>query len=273
MPPMKRFLFLILLSGNIFAAPNVVVSIKPIHSIVSNLMQGTTTPTLLLKGNQSAHHFHLRPSQLFLINQADLIISTHPKFETGLAKALANIDDNKQIIANNNTTYSNHSWLDVNQMQVLSERIAKKLGQIDPSNIKIYQKNLQLTQQKLTRLTYKNNQKLHAYHNTKIAIFSNVFLPFLNANHLQNPIIVTKTHVDRLSIYKIRKAKQNMKKQHVQCLLSTIEIPKKRITTLVEGLSINTESIDIMGFNTNQGVQQYFQLLNTITNQVVQCLK
>lgn len=273
MPPMKRFLFLMLLSSNIFAAPNVVVSIKPIHSIVSNLMQDVGVPTLLLKGSQSAHNFHLRPSQLSLINRADLIISIHSKFETGLAKTLANLDVNKQIVMNSNTTYNNHSWLNISHMQALSQRITKKLGQIDPRNIKTYQKNLQLIQQKLAQLKYENNQKLAAYRNTQIATFSNALLPFLNTNHLQNPIVITQTHGDRLSIYKAGNAKQQMKKQQVQCLLSTIEIPKKRIAILAEGLSVNTASVDIIGFNINQGIQQYFQLMNTITNQVMQCLK
>jgi len=76
----RSLLIVLLLTTNIFAAPNIVVSIKPIHSIVSNITQGITTPKLLLKNNQSPHQFHLKPSQLSLIDQADLIVSIHPNF-------------------------------------------------------------------------------------------------------------------------------------------------------------------------------------------------
>ncbi|SFV88207.1 Zinc ABC transporter, periplasmic-binding protein ZnuA [hydrothermal vent metagenome] len=265
---MKQFLFLILLSTNVLAAPNVVVSIKPIHSIVSNLTQGVTMPELLLKNQQSAHHFHLRPSQLSLINHADLIISLHPKFESGLEKALGNINADKQIIINSDIAHNEHSWLNIERMNSLSDEIVKKLIKIDPNNADIYQKNLRLMHQQLTQLKENNLKKFSAYRNTQITVFSTALMPLLSTNHLKNPIIVTKTHDDRLSIYKIRKAKRAMQIQKSQCLLSTIEISKKRIKTLTEGLNMHTASIDIIGFD-----QNYFQLMNAISNQVVQCLK
>ncbi|WXT99541.1 MAG: High-affinity zinc uptake system protein ZnuA [Catillopecten margaritatus gill symbiont] len=270
---MKYFVCLILFSVNAFATPNVVVSIKPIHSIVSNLMQGVGTPTLLLKGSQSAHYVHLQPSQLSAINQADLLISIHPQFEAGLAKALNNVDSNKQILVNNDTNPENHSWLDFNRMQNLSDNIAQKLSAIDPSNAEIYQHNLQRMQQTLTQLARDNTQKLTPYKNTQIAVFSTALLPFLSAHHLQKPIVITQTHGDRLSIFKIRNAKRAMQTQQTKCLLSTVEIPNKRIKTLSEGLNIATASIDIIGFNIEQGTQHYTQLMNTINHQMVQCLK
>ena len=42
--------------------PNVVVSIKPIHSIVSALMEGVSRPQLLIESSDSAHTFHLKPT-------------------------------------------------------------------------------------------------------------------------------------------------------------------------------------------------------------------
>jgi zinc transport system substrate-binding protein len=76
-----RLIFIaILLSANALATPNIVVSIKPIHSIVSNITQGVTSPALLLESNQSAHHTHLKPSQLSLLDRAGLVVFIHPNF-------------------------------------------------------------------------------------------------------------------------------------------------------------------------------------------------
>ncbi len=86
-----------LISTNVLATPNIVVSIKPIHSIVSNITQGVTTPKLLIKDNQSPHHFHLKPSQISLVSQADLLISVHPSIEEGIAKVLNNIDTQRKL--------------------------------------------------------------------------------------------------------------------------------------------------------------------------------
>ena len=62
-------------------SPVVVTSIKPIHSIVSSLMSGIAEPELLLKSNNSAHTFHLKPSQIRLISDADLVITVDENFE------------------------------------------------------------------------------------------------------------------------------------------------------------------------------------------------
>jgi zinc transport system substrate-binding protein len=67
---LRIVLIFFFVSANVVATPNIVVSIKPIHSIVSNITQGITTPKLLIKDNQSPHNFHLKPSQMsnFLLN-------------------------------------------------------------------------------------------------------------------------------------------------------------------------------------------------------------
>ena len=79
-------------------APNVVVSIRPIHSIVSALMDGVSEPKLLLDSNESAHTFHLKPSQLNMLSKADLVITIGDRFEEGLSKGLRHIDE-KSLLA------------------------------------------------------------------------------------------------------------------------------------------------------------------------------
>ena len=44
------------------AAPTVVVSIQPIHSLVAAVMEGVAVPALLIRGAASEHSFTLRPS-------------------------------------------------------------------------------------------------------------------------------------------------------------------------------------------------------------------
>jgi zinc transport system substrate-binding protein len=54
-------------------APVVVVSIKPLHSLVSGVMQGVAEPSLLIGGSQSPHTFSLAPSDVRLISRAEPI--------------------------------------------------------------------------------------------------------------------------------------------------------------------------------------------------------
>jgi zinc transport system substrate-binding protein len=57
------------------AAPTVVASIAPLHSLslVAAVMQGVSTPQLLLRGGESPHHFSLRPSDARRLHQAQVL--------------------------------------------------------------------------------------------------------------------------------------------------------------------------------------------------------
>lgn len=70
------------------AAPNVVVSIPPVHSLAASIMAGVAEPTLLLKGVQSPHDADLKPSQRAQLEAADLIIWVGPGLENFLEKPL-----------------------------------------------------------------------------------------------------------------------------------------------------------------------------------------
>ena len=55
-------------------AAEVVVSIKPIHSLVAAVMGNTGRPLLLLKSGASPHTYRMRPSEARALTRADLIV-------------------------------------------------------------------------------------------------------------------------------------------------------------------------------------------------------
>ena len=59
----------------------VVVTIKPIHSLVTQLMVGIGEPTLLVDGAASPHSFALKPSGVRAIDAADVLIRVSPTLE------------------------------------------------------------------------------------------------------------------------------------------------------------------------------------------------
>ena len=62
----------------------IVVSIKPIHSMVCALTDGITNPKLLLDGSFSPHHFQLTPSMVNVLQNAKLVIWIGPAYEMPL---------------------------------------------------------------------------------------------------------------------------------------------------------------------------------------------
>lgn len=66
----------------------IVVTIKPIYSLVKSIADPSQKIALLIDGAGSPHVFSLTPSQVKLINNADLIFLIDPHFETFLNNVL-----------------------------------------------------------------------------------------------------------------------------------------------------------------------------------------
>jgi zinc transport system substrate-binding protein len=69
-------------------APVVVTSIKPIHSLVSAIMQGVGEPELIVDGAASPHTYNLKPSNARALQNAKVIFWVGPGLEAFLEKPL-----------------------------------------------------------------------------------------------------------------------------------------------------------------------------------------
>lgn len=87
-----------LLTSTAFAAPNVVASIKPVHSLVAAVMAGIAEPTLIVKGAASPHTYALRPSDAGALEAADLVFWTGHGMELFLGDALDTLATQAEII-------------------------------------------------------------------------------------------------------------------------------------------------------------------------------
>ena len=286
--------------------PNVVVSIKPIHSIVSALMEGASRPQLLLESSDSAHTFHLKPSQLSLLSNADLVITIGDSFETGLKKTLGNIKDSSRVIVSEindlnlydfrnvdidkinkdekdkHTDHEEHEehagldlhlWLDIVNMQKTAQYISEKLIILDPNNSNVYEANLIKIYSRLNKLKLELQQQLAPVRSEKFAIFSDTLQYFEKSFHFQKPVIITPYHGARLSIHRTLEARKNMKDLKIKCLLYGPENTSKKMDVLSEGLPRKALRIDILGAKLNAGSEQYFNLMKGLSSQLVKCLE
>lgn len=79
---------------SVHADIQVVTSIKPVHSLVSGVMEGVGTPSLLMEGAGSPHSYALKPSQASILQEADIIFWVGKNLETFLDSAIDNIATN-----------------------------------------------------------------------------------------------------------------------------------------------------------------------------------
>ena len=94
-------IFTIIFMGALSAKADikVVTTIKPLHSLISNVMDGIGEPSLIIEGSTSPHSFVLKPSHAKLIEQADIIFWIGEDIETFMEKPLESIAKNAKKVS------------------------------------------------------------------------------------------------------------------------------------------------------------------------------
>ncbi len=87
-------------SGSASAADelNVIVTIKPVHSLAAAVMDGAGSPKLLIKGAGSPHSYALRPSDARNLSTADLVVRVSENLESFLAKPIETLSKHAKVV-------------------------------------------------------------------------------------------------------------------------------------------------------------------------------
>lgn len=166
------FSITLLLAPLVNAEPlRVVTSIAPLQALVSDVMEGVGTPTLLLGEATSAHEFAMRPSQAKAISDADVIFYVGQNMEPWLEKALRSRKNDGAIVVlgglstqnrleareldeigehdedhDDEGVYDPHMWLDPDNALIWLDTIKSILEDSDPENKTAYQTNVERVQ-------------------------------------------------------------------------------------------------------------------------------
>lgn len=79
-------------------APNVVVSIKPIHSLVASIMKGVGEPKLIVEGAASPHTYSMKPSNAVALQNANIVFWVGHGLEAFLEKPLEALGSKATIV-------------------------------------------------------------------------------------------------------------------------------------------------------------------------------
>ena len=77
---------------------DVVTSIKPVHSLVSGVMAGVSTPSVIIEGAGSPHTYSLKPSQAKQLQDAKLVFWMGDELETFLVGPVENIAKKATVV-------------------------------------------------------------------------------------------------------------------------------------------------------------------------------
>jgi zinc transport system substrate-binding protein len=98
----KAIIFVIaplLLSFSAKADIKVVTTIKPLHSLISSVMEGVGEPSLIIEGTSNPHTFVFKPSHAQMLEEADIVFWIGEDLEAFMEKPLDSLADNATKIS------------------------------------------------------------------------------------------------------------------------------------------------------------------------------
>jgi len=286
-------LYLLILPAAYASAPDILVTLKPIHSLVSNLTKGITQPKLLIKGFQSPHDYSMRPSDRRLIKQSDIIIFTGPTIESFMPSIVGSLR-NKQIIDLSKTpdlhtlptrlmlnkshehTHSEHDghiWLSIQNAKHIIKYLHTQLITHDPDHENQYTENKETTINKLNNLNKKIHGQMKQISNHAFLMFHDAFQYFENEQGLKKAFFVTSTPEHKIGIRQVRNLRLKIKEQQISCVFYEPPQIPKILHTIIEDSPIKILALEPLGTNSKSGEDLYFELLTNISQQLYNCLR
>jgi len=278
--------------AQVYAKPaNVLVSIKPLHSLISHITDGINQTELLLQQQQSPHNFQLRPSQKRQLNQADIFFYSSDNIE-GFVSPLKSTNVDLQFVQlsriadiqtlpvrsphsheshySQNTT-DGHIWLSIENAKIIGEYVTGVLSKNAPENAPRYHQNLQKLLLKLQTLKQQNLQLLKQYRDTPFLVYHDAFQYFERENHLSRAHFITTSPEHSPGIKRVRALRDLISSENIQCIFYEPPNIPSLLNTLTEDKPVKLAALDPAGLQIPMGKAHYFQLMRQTATTLKTC--
>ena len=291
--------------GTAHAAPRVLVTIKPIHSLVANVMHGAGEPDLLIQGGESPHSYSLRPSDALTWAKADLVFWVGPELEIFLEGALDALarkakivtlrqadgvrllpsrrggawepdehdrHDHHRHIGEGGEAFDTHLWLDPRNAEAMVGAIADALAAADPAQAWLYHTNARATRTRLRALDQALVEQLAPVRGRPFLVFHDAY-HYLEARYGLNAVgSVTIDPEHQVGVRRVLDVRAKVRSAHAVCAFAEPQFQPALLRTITEGAAIRAGLLDPEGANVPAGVEAYFTLMGRLGDALVGCL-
>ena len=302
----KKSIFLTLvfslISISVRADVNVVTTIKPLHSLISNVMKGVGEPSLIIEGTSNPHNFVLKPSHAKLLQDADIIFWIGEDLEAFMEKPLSSLAKDAKKISfmelgsikklkfrennifdhddhdghkeddhdrHNHGEFDTHLWLDpVNAKEMVIE-ISHELSELDPANKNKYKANADKTIEVLDNLIKEVSQSLSK--DISYVVFHDAYQYFEKRFEVTSAGALTLNPDVLPGAKQIVDIQSLIKEKNIKCIFSEPQYNPKIIETLASDTNISTGTMDPLGANLDRGVTMYSKLIMNIADSIKNC--
>lgn len=290
------------LTGTAQGDLKVVVSLKPVHSLMSGLMQGVAEPRLLLDESQSPHSMSLKPSQIRLLNEADLIIWIGPELEPALSHLMKNQSPRTKVIdligtpglellpvrnrrawhahgdkqsqahAHEEHSHDNHIWLSPANAIAMARYMTQWLIDLDSPNSAIYSKNSRNLISRLEAFDSQIGGDLTGVADRPYIVFHDAYQYFEAHYGLRAVGTVTLSPEQLSGARHVHRLRETIKERGARCLFTEPQFEPRLVHTLADGLGMKVGELDPLGKQLPAGPDCYFQLIRGLADSLLTCL-
>lgn len=282
--------------------PDVVASVKPVHSLVAGVMAGVAEPTLLVKGAASPHTYALKPSDAGALEDADVIFWIGEPFETFLAEPLQTLSDESRTIElaksegltllppregglwephldengdgeqNHHDAVDGHMWLDPRDARIMTARIASVLAERDPQHAEIYRTNADALQARLDALDGELARRLTPVKSVPFIVFHDAYQYLEKRYGLAGVGSITVSPEQPPGARRIQEVQEKIASRGARCVFTEPNFEPALVDTVIAGTPARSGVLDPEGASLSEGPDLYFELLRGIADSLRFCL-
>ena len=297
-----------LLSTSALAAPRVIASIVPVHSIVASVMGEVGTPEVLLSGQNSEHTASLSPQQMSDLGQADVVFMIGSGLEHKLGQvsgsdAVGGIkfftlseapgiktlkireggkfevheeeehegeehDDHGEAILK----FDPHVWLDLENAKAMTNAVAAELSKIDPEHAKTYEANAAAYVASLDQLASEISAETKPIQNKPFIVFHDAYQYFETRFDLTAVGSISDVSAAAPSAKRLKEIKDKLEETKAICVFREPQFDAKYVSVVLEGSKAKQGILDPIGSELPPGPNAYAELLKNLAKSAKDCL-
>ncbi len=276
------------------AVPEVLVTIKPIHSLVSGLLQDIAEPGLLIEGYQSPHTFQLRPGDLDKIHRAEILIWIGPGIETPLQRIIGQqtdktvirlgddiqvADDHHQADSDHHQADSDHHhlhedqhrWMDPYLVLEDMQRVSRILSRHLPAHVSTIERNLARLTERMQRLDQDIRARFAGPQTIPALLYHDAWGRFLERYELEMHGIVNPHAHAQPGARHLHDIEEIIKRRQTRCLMVEPQFRSSQVETLQARYELQIIKLDPLGADLPATADAYFTLMRNMTEALAGC--
>lgn len=277
---LTKFFLLFLLTSGVASAqnpPKIVVSINPIYQILLAITEDKNNSILTIDPKISEHDYQLKKSDAKAVFEADLIFYVDNDLEKNFAKLvrdkksyqISKISNIKLLQRRgNDKKLDPHLWLNPENAVKIAEFMTQKICEIDATNSKKYQQNLEKFKKEIAKTEKTIRQKFQKIATQNFVFYHDGYQYFENYFDLKPLKVITDGHDRDLTIASTRTFDKLAKSHQIKCLFGDLYDEKNSAQKLAANYQIKFATLDLMG-----GEGGYSELLLGIADEMSKCLR